>query len=91
MSQRTDLRTLSHSEELFILGLVNDSPSHYLSELCHTIEEVCGKSISPSAVCKIIHNHGFTCKKLQHAAKQRSLQYRDEYMAKIQMYNRIYR
>ena len=87
--QRTCLRTLSHSDELFILGLIIDSPSRYLSEVCHAIEDVCGKSISPSTVCKIIHKHGFTRKKLQHAAKQRSVQYRGEYyMAEIQMYNR---
>ena len=72
--QTADVRTLSHSDELYIIGLIIDSPSFYLSELCHAIGDVCGKSISPSAVCKIIHKHGFTRKKLQHAAKQRSLQ-----------------
>ena len=87
--QKIDLRMLNHSDELFITGLIIDSPSFYcdLSELCHAIEDVCGKSISPSAVCKIIHKHGFTHKKLQHAAKQRSLQYHGEYMAEIQMYH----
>ena len=86
--QRIALRTLNHSDELFIMGLIIDSPSLYLSELCHAVEDVCGKCISPSAVCKVIHKHGFTRKKLQHAAKQRSLQYRGEYMAEIQMYHR---
>ena len=86
--QRTYLRTLSHSDMLYILGLIIDSPSRYLSELCQAIEDVCGKSISPSAECKIIHKHGFTRKKLQHAAKQRSLQYRGEYMAEIQLHHR---
>ena len=86
--QRRALRTLNHSDELFIIGLIIDSPSLYLSELCHAVEDVCGKCISPSAVCKVIHKHGFTRKKLQHAAKQRSLQYRGEYMAEIQMYHR---
>lgn len=85
--QRTALRTLSHSDELFIMGLIIDSPGLYLSELCHAVEDVCGKCISPSAVCKVIHKHGFTRKKLQHAAKQRSVQYRGEYMAEIQMYH----
>ena len=57
--KRTDLRTLSHSDELYILGLITGSPSHYLSELCHAIEDVCGMSVSLSAVCKIIDKH--TC------------------------------
>lgn len=86
--QRTELRSLNHSDELFILGMIIDSPSHYLSELCHAIEDACGKRVSPSTVCKTIHKHGFTRKKLQHVAKQRSLQYRGEYMAEIQMYHR---
>ena len=85
--RREHLTSLSHSDELFIIGLIIDSPSKYLSELCSAIEDVCEKWVSPSAVCKIIHKHGFTCKKL-HVAKQRSLLYRSEYMAEIQMYNR---
>ena len=85
---REELRSLSHSDELLIMGLIIDSPSKYLSELCSAIEDVCGKRVSPSTVCKIIHKHGFTRKKLQHVAKQRSLLYRGEYMAEIQMYNR---
>ena len=86
VSQRTELRSLSHSDELFIIGLICDSPSYYLSELCHAVEDVCGKRVSPSTVCKVIRKHGFTRKKLQHVAKQRSLQYRGEFMA--EMYHR---
>ena len=37
--QRTNLRSLSHSDELFIIGLIIESPSHYLSEICHALEE----------------------------------------------------
>lgn len=86
--QRTELRSLNHSDELFTLGMIIDSPSQYLNELCHAIEDVCGQWVSPSTVCKTIHKHGFTRKKLQHVAKQRSLQYRGEYTAEIQMYHR---
>ena len=86
--QRNELRILSHSDELFIIGLIIESPSYYLSELCHAIEDVCGKQVSPATVCKIIHKHGFTRKKLQCVAKQRSLLFRGEYMAEIQLFNR---
>ena len=41
--QRTELRTLTHSDELFILGVITDHPSSYLKELCSAIEDVCGK------------------------------------------------
>ena len=64
LSQRTEQRSLSHSDELFIIGLICDSPSYYLSELSYTVEDVCGKRVSPSTVCNVIHKHGFTRKKL---------------------------
>ena len=52
-SQHTELRSLSHSDELFIIGLIFDSPSHYLSELCHAVKDICGKRVSPATVCKL--------------------------------------
>ena len=76
VSQHSELRSLSHSDEQFIIGLICDGPSYYLSELCHTVEDVCGKWVFPCTVCKVIAKHGFTRKKLQHVIKQRSLQYR---------------
>ena len=85
--RREHLRSLTHTDELLILGLIIDSPSSYHSELCSAIRDVCGKCVSPSTVCKVIHRPGFTRKKLQHVAKQRSLQNRAEYMAEIQMYD----
>ena len=70
-----------------ISSLICDSPSYYLS-VCYAVEDVCGKRVSPSTVCEVIHKHGFTRKKLQHVVKQRSLQYCGEFMAEIQMYHR---
>lgn len=84
--ERRAIRSLSHLDELLIVGLIIDSPSTYLRELCQAIEEICGKTVSPSSVCKIIHKHGFTRKKLQHIAKQRSITYRGQFMAEILMY-----
>ena len=43
------------------LSYNNDSPSYYLSELCNAIEDVCGKCVSPSTVCKIIASYTYTC------------------------------
>lgn len=63
--------------ELFIVGMIIDRPSHYL----------CYATLLWKSVCKTIQKHGLTRKKLQHVAKQRSLQYRGEYMAEIQMYH----
>jgi hypothetical protein len=57
--KRTALRTLNHSDELFIMALIIDSPSLYLSELCHAVEDVCGKCISPSAVCNYSYSQAW--------------------------------
>lgn len=86
--KREALHSLSPFEELLVLGLIIDCPGYYLSELCEAIDEVCGKIVSPSTVCKIIHKHGFTRKKLQQVAKQRSVAFRGHFMAEIQMYPR---
>ena len=79
---------LNHTDEIFVIGLIIESPSSYLSELCQAVQDFSGKKISPSTVCKLIHKHGFTRKKLQHAAKQRSVLYRGLFMSEIQMYSR---
>ena len=87
MPERIESRILSHSDELFIIGVIIESPSYYLSELCGAIKDVCGKQVCPSTVCKVIHKHGFTRKKLHQVAKQRSIQYRGSYMAEVQNYH----
>jgi len=80
-------KCLSHREELLVIGLILENSGYYLREVCGMIEETCGQIVSPSTVCRIIHKHGFIRKKLLHSAKQRSLQYRGEYLAEIQLYH----
>ena len=52
------------------------------------IEQTCGQRVSPATLCRVIRSHGFTRKKLNHIAKQRSLVHRGEYLAEIQLYRR---
>jgi hypothetical protein len=67
---RVDSRSLDHTDELFILGIILDTPSTYLQELCQAVHEVTGKDVSPATICRIIRWNGYTRKKLQYVAKQ---------------------
>ncbi len=74
-------RVLSGEQELFIIALLYDNPSLYLSEICQQVLEVFGIRVSYPTVCRMIHRHGLTRKKVQQVALQRSMGYRAEFMA----------
>ena len=85
---RRDCRSLSQLDELFILAVILDTPSIYLQELCQAVHEISGKVVSPATICRVIRRHGYTRKKLQLVAKQRSTEYRGFYMSQIQLFHR---
>ena len=84
---RRDCRSLGHCNELFILGIILNTPSTYLQELCQAVHEVIGKDVSPATICRVICRNGYTRKKLQYVAKQRSIEYRGFYMSQIQLFH----
>ena len=81
---RTSTRKLSSSEELIVIGLILDNPGLYLGETCQKIAEITGTQVSPSTICRILHKHGLTCKKIQQVALQRSVITRAKFMADVQ-------
>ena len=85
---RLNLRALTNNDELFVIGLVLDNPSLYLSKMRQLVLEVNGKEVNPSTICRVILKHGFTRKKIQHVAKQRSLVYRGWFLAEVHFYRR---
>ena len=84
---RTCSRKLSSSEELILVGLILDNPSLYLGEICQKIADITGIQLSPSTVCKVLHKHGLTRKKIQQVALQRSAITRAKFMADMQFFN----
>ena len=80
---RRDCRSLGQCDELLILGIILDTPSTYLQELCQAVREVIGKDVSPAIICRIIRRNGYT---RQYVAKQRSVEYRAFYMSQIQLF-----
>jgi len=82
---RENLRKLSVRDELFIIGLILGNPVLYLEEICREVDKVLGKQVSAPTVC---HLHGFTRKKVQAIAKQRSDKFRGAFIAEMHCYSR---
>ena len=64
------------------------SPVLYLEEICREVDEVLGKQVSAPTICRLLAKYGFTRKKVQAIAKQRSAQFRGVSIAEMQCYNR---
>ena len=86
--ERLDIRRLTGTKELFIVGLVLDSPALQLQEVCKAVQELSGVAVSPSTVCRLLKKRGFTRKKMRYVALQRSSQFRADFMAEILQYRR---
>ncbi len=80
-------RVLNEQQELLVIGLLWDAPTLYLSELCQKVLRITDIQVSPSTICRIIHRNGLTRKKVQQVALQRSIVYRGDFMAEVQMYS----
>jgi len=85
---RTDVRSLNDTDEIYIVSLVLENPSMYLQEICQEVYNVLGKQVSSPTICRLLGRHGFTRKKIQQVARQRSIVIRAEFMARMQSYNR---
>ena len=66
------------------MGIIVDNPCLYLGELCQKVNQVLHVTASPST---LIYRHGFTRKKLQQIAYQRSSEYRAAFMAAVLMFS----
>ena len=88
ISQRTNLRKLNSYMELFIIGLVLETPNLFLLELCNIVKNVSGIEVSPATVCRLLHKHGFTRKRIRQTALQRSIYARGSFIAQVQLYDR---
>jgi len=84
----TDLsRLLSDHQELWVIGLVLDNCSLQLGEICQKVHQVFQIQVSPSTICRLLYRHGFTRRKIQQVAQQRSSNYRGKFMATMLMFD----
>ena len=78
---------LSEFEQITVLQSMIDTPGIYLTELQQKLNDATGKWIHLSTICRTVHRLGFTRKRLQHIALQRSEELRAQYMAEISVFD----
>ena len=74
-------------DELLLLQLINENPSNYLREIRQKLLEATGVNAPESTVCRSLQRMGFTRKRMQHVALQRSNVLIGEYQADISLFD----
>ena len=85
-SHRDGHKKLSQADEYFILQLVVEMPGIYLREIQHELWITNGTDVSEETVMRFLKTSGFTRKKLQHTAIQRSEDARARYFHEMGIY-----
>ena len=80
-------RLFNDKQELRFMGLLVDNPNLYLHEIHRKVYHMFNIEVSPSTICQLIYRNGFTQKKIQQIAKQRSTEHRAEFMAAVVMFS----
>ena len=78
---------LSDFEQTLLIQYIVDKPSIYLSELQAKLCDVTGTIVHESTICRTIHRLGFTRKKIEHIAFQRSDDLRAQFMSSVSIYD----
>ena len=71
----TARRKLSKQNELFIIGVVLGNSSMFMHEVCQEVRDVFGIVISPPTICRLLHSHGITRKKIRQIELQHLIPY----------------
>jgi len=80
-------KLFNQQRKLWIIGIIVDNPSLYLREICQKISLAFNITASPSTICRLIHGHGFTRKRIQQVACQRSSEHKAAFMASVLMFS----
>lgn len=59
---RCELRALDEQKVLLVIGLMMESPSLYLEELCKEVQFLTIVVVSPATICTILRRYGVTTK-----------------------------
>ena len=86
---RYESRSLTEQHKLLVVTLVIQDPSMYLREMCDKILEITGIRVSASTctLCRILHRHSVTRKKIKQTSIQRCALFRGDVMAEIHLYD----
>ena len=85
-SHRDGHKKLSQADKYFILQLVVEMPGIYLREIRHELWITNGTDVSEETIMRFLKASGFTRKKLQHTAIQRSEDARAQYLLEVGIY-----
>ena len=85
--KRGPKKTLSDFEQFCILQALIHHPKLYLSELQQLLHDSTGTSVSKSTICRTVKQHGWTRKRAQHIALQRSEEKRISFMAEVSAFD----
>ena len=80
-------KTLNEFEQFTVLQILIHHPTAYLHEVQEQLFQATGIWASASTICRTIKEHGFTHKKVEVIALQRSEERRIEYMAEMSLFN----
>ena len=83
----TARRKLSKQNELFIIGVVLGNSSMFMHEVCQEVRDVLGIVISPPTICRLLHSHGITRKKIRQITLQRSYSLRGAFRAQCSLFH----
>ena len=78
---------LSDFEAFTVIQSILHNPKAYLEEVRQELYDITGRWVHQSTICRTIHKHGFTRKKVQSIALQQSEIKRIQFMADISAYN----
>lgn len=87
-SHRPEIRLLDERCELIVIGLILESPTLYLHEVCQQIQEITSLSVSQATICRLLQRYGLTRKKVKQVALQRCYMLRGAFMAQCSLFSR---
>ena len=80
-------RALHEHDELLLVHMVCENPSVHLHEIQQKVYKTTGTEVSIATICRSLKRNGFSRKKVQSIALQRSDVLRAEYQADVSMYD----
>ena len=87
-TRRESLCKLDSHHKLYVIGLIIASPDLHLSELVSKVYETTGTTVHVSTICRLLADHGFTRKRIQHVALQRTMELRAAFMASVYLFSK---
>ena len=85
--QRPLQRVLDEYHELLVVQLISDKPDLYLREICQSVHEITGVTVSEATICRLLKRHGLTRKCIQDIALQRCPITGGKFMAEMSFFS----